>query len=213
MGYLLNNIDSGITFGGKLRVPLGLDEYPPYFVESKGFFSIHDSSWGTKPRPQAGHVVMRKNGPLHWSSKALKVIVADSTCHAETAEASRCGKSTQFLRMGLEGIQRPVTGPTTMLGDNKAMNELVVKEGSSQKSRHFERATIFVKYLVMRLVVLCRLVKTTAMVADIFTKAADNDTFFRMRRELRNLPREDYGAAMARRATRIGTYIMNAMSR
>ena len=41
---------------------------------------------------------MRMNGALLWSSKILK-IVADSTAHAETAEASRSVKSGTFVRM------------------------------------------------------------------------------------------------------------------
>ena len=94
------------------------------------------------------------NGAILWSSKRLK-IVADSTAHAETAEASRSVKSGTFVRMVCEGIGRPAVGPTSVLGDNKAMNDLVNKEGSSQLSRHFERATILVKYAVQRLLVAC----------------------------------------------------------
>ena len=73
--------------------------------------------------------------------------------------------------MSLEGIKRPescVMGSTAVPGDNKAMHELVTKEGSSSRSRHFERATIFVKYAVQRLMVTCYLVDTKLMIADIY---------------------------------------------
>ena len=129
---------------------------------------------------------MRTNAAIHWSSKALKV-VADSSAHAETAESSRCVKSVTFTKMVLSGVRRPTVGPTTILGDNSAMHDMVVKEGSSSKSRHFERATIFVKYMVLRLMVACKLVSTAYMIADIFTKATDVDTFVRMRDSLRNI--------------------------
>ena len=88
--------------------------------------------------------------------------------------------------MVLEGIGRPVFGPSSLLGDNSAMNDLVSKEGTSSRSRHFERATIFVKYAVMRLVVICLLVGTKFMSADVFTKATDEATFKTMRAILRN---------------------------
>ena len=75
-------------------------------------------------------------------------------------------------------------GPTTMLGDNKASVELVNKEGASSKSRHFERATILVKYAVMRMIVVCKLIGTKFMAADIFTKGLPRDTFERHRHTL-----------------------------
>ena len=65
------------------------------------------------------------------------------------------------------------------------------KEGASSRSRHFELTTIFVKYMVLRLVVTCQLVRTHFMIADIFTKATDEDTFFRMRHQLRNSSAEE----------------------
>ena len=81
--------------------------------------------------------------------------------------------------------------PTLLLGDNRATDILVTKEGASSRSRHFELATIFVKYMVLRLVVKCQLVRTHFMIADIFTKATDESTFFRMKHELRNSSAEE----------------------
>ena len=80
----------------------------------------------------------------------------------------------------------PVVGPTLLLGDNRASDILVNKEGASSRSRHFELATIFVKYMILRLVVACKLVRTYFMIADIFTKATDEETFHKMRHELHN---------------------------
>ena len=89
------------------------------------------------------------------------------------------------------------------MGDNRATDILVTKEGATSRSRHFELATIFVKYMVMRLVVVCKLVATQFMIADIFTKATDEDTFLRMRHELRNEPIEEYAARTKSLLTRI----------
>ena len=116
-------------------------------------------------------------------------------------------KSGQFLRMVQEGIKRPVHGPMTMLGDNKPMYDMVTKEGTSSRSRHFERATIFIKYAVLKLMAVCHLVGTKFMSADIFTKATDEWTFKTMRAILRNEPRpEGFGLrALAWMATALRT--------
>ena len=100
-----------------------------------------------------------------------------------------------------EGVGRPAVGPTSVLGDNKAMNDLVNKEGSSQLSRHFERATILVKYAVQRLLVACHHVGTKFCLADIFTKATDGDTFARMRSVIRNTAEDDAGHSVRRMLT------------
>jgi hypothetical protein len=205
MGYLFSDPDRGITYGGPLKIPFGLQEFPPHFNESRGLFTYTDSSWGTKPRPHGGHVVMRCNGAILWSAKTLKV-VTDSTAHAETAEASRATKATVFLRMVLDGIGRPVEGPTAILGDNSAMVELVSKEGASSRTRHFERATVLIKYAVLQLIVAVYLIGTKFMCADIFTKATDELTFKTMRALIRNSkePAETYALRAAR-------WINNAM--
>ena len=81
---------------------------------------------------------------------------------------------------------RAVQGPTMILGDNRATDILVNKEGSSSRSRHFERATVYIKYAVMKLIMKLFLVPTSEMVADIFTKPTDQETFVKMRDELHN---------------------------
>jgi ABC-type enterochelin transport system permease subunit len=141
---------------------------------------------------------MRCNGAVLWSAKTLKV-VTDSTAHAETAEASRATKSVMFVRMVLVGISRGAVGPTAVLGDNSAMVELVTKEGASSRTRHFERATVLIKYAVLQLIVTVHLISTKFMCADVFTKATDEQTFKTMRSVLRNEPSPDGYAIRAAR--------------
>ena len=198
MGYLFSDPDKGITFGGELKIPFGLEAFPANFSESRGLYVATDSSWGTKARPHGGHVVMRCNGAVLWSAKTLKV-VTDSTAHAETAEASRATKSVMFVRMVLVGIARGAVGPTAVLGDNSAMVELVTKEGASSRTRHFERATVLIKYAVLQLIVTVHLISTKFMCADVFTKATDEQTFKTMRSVLRNEPSPDGYAIRAAR--------------
>jgi hypothetical protein len=211
LGYVLANGELGITYGGKLKTPYGLDAPPPYFEEARGVWVTHDSSWGTRPRPQGGHGVFRMNALILWRSRSLKV-VTDSTAHAETAEGSAASKSTSFIRMVCVGAGRPVMGPTSMLGDNLAMYRLVNREGASSRSRHFERATVMIKFAILRLICACIHVSTTCCVADIFTKATDEATFLKMRSIMRNVPLPG-SATVGEKAERIVRYLMNALRR
>ena len=116
-GYLVNTKSLGITYGGKLRIPLGLTTTPIGFEESSGLYVAHDSSWGTAPHPIGGYVIMYCNGAMDWSAKLIK-IVPDSSCEAETALASRAAKATCFVRGLLRFHDRPVAVATPSLGDN-----------------------------------------------------------------------------------------------
>jgi len=97
-----------------------------------------------------------------------------------------------FGRILQEDSGRPVQGPTAMLGDNSACHELVQKEGSSQLTRHFERAIAAIKYAIIMLNVKSYLVSTEFMTSDIFTKAVDEETFHWCKHELRNTSRESF---------------------
>jgi len=203
IGYLINTAGMGPVYGGRLRIPFGLRETPPWFEEARGLYSVTDSSWGKTPRPFGGHVVMRMNAAVDWSAKAFKMVVPASTAEAETAEASRATKRTLACRNVLAGARRSVVGPTTLLGDNDAMMKLVMKDGTSQLTRYFERATMLVKYAVLRLMIAVELVSTKEMIADVFTKAVDKETFALMRKHLLNQVEDKAYKATHTRASRL----------
>ena len=119
---------------------------------------------------------------------------------AESAELARGTKSVIYGRMIQEDTGRPVLGATAALGDNSATFQLIQKEGSSQQTRHFERAIAAVKYAVMQLVLYPYLVATEFMVADVFTKAVDEETFNRCNDALRNT---QHVAFMSRKVMRL----------
>ena len=185
VGYLVATKRFGITYGGKLRVPYGMSEMPPHFEISGGLYTAHDSSWGSRPRPLGGYVVMYNNGAIDWAARQIK-IVPDSTCQAETAVGSIATKATCFVRAFLFFHKRAVTGPTAMLGDNKAMVEHVQQDGASSKTRHYERATLLIKRAVLMLLLKPYLVSTHLMIADIFTKAVEKEAFVRYRNVMMN---------------------------
>ena len=112
-------------------------------------------------------------------AKKLKII-PESTCEAETAIGSRATKSIMFVRamMTLMGI--PLFGPTLLGIDNEAMFKACNKEGTTSRTRYFERSTTFVKEMALRRFIELRLVSTDDEVADIFTKAVSIDVHKKM---------------------------------
>ena len=185
-GYLCHNKSLGITYGGSIRVPYGLPSAPIGFSESRGLYTAHDSSWGTRPKPLGGYVIMYLNGAVDWSAKQVKII-PDSSCEAETAVASLAAKATCFIRGVLRFHHRPVAASTPLIGDNQAMHTLITNEGATSRTRYYERATLLIKRAVLMLLLNPLLVATHYMIADMFTKALEKSSFIRFRNTVMNL--------------------------
>ena len=175
IGYLVKTKNMGITFGGSLRVPLGLKVPPPNFEQSCGLYVYHDSSFGSRPRPMGGYVIMYGNGPVDWHAGFLK-IVPDSSHEAESAIGSRATKAVLFVRELLKYNNRKVYGPTPALGDNEALYKTVHHEGHSARVRHYERATLLFKRAVLLLLLKPYKISDVDMVADILTKAVESSS-------------------------------------
>ena len=185
MGYLVSTKSFGITYGGKLRVPYGLSAYPPGFIESSGLHCYHDSSFGTRPRPMGGYVIMYKNAAVDWAAKQVK-IVPDSSCEAESAIGSLAAKATCFVRELLRFHHRPLSSRTPLITDNQALHSLIQQEGASVRTRYYERATLLIKRAVLLLILQPFLVLTEFMLADLFTKAVEKATFIKLRNFMMN---------------------------
>lgn len=86
-----------------------------------------------------------------------------------------------FVRSLLENNNRRVTGPTVMLGDNRALYLSSQQDGASTRTRYYERATLLFKRAVLLLILKPMLVSDENMVADILTKATEKAKFIKMR--------------------------------
>ena len=186
LGYLVYTKTLGITFGGRLVIPMGLNDFPEGFAESNGFYIYHDSSWGKVPQPFGGFVGMLHNGPVLYSANKVK-IVPHSSCEAEAAQAAKASRAAIAERIILEDLGRSVVGPTAHLGDNKACRDVIVKPGATKLTNYFERTIMFIKLLYMRCVLAPFLIGTDYMVADIFTKALPRDKFYKFRDFMMNV--------------------------
>ena len=113
----------------------------------------------------------------------------------------------------ISAICKEAEGPGVLLVDNAALTDHVKKEAPSQRTRHFERATMLVKWAVMRLLVKLYLVKTEYMIADIFTKAVDKETFQRLRNNMMNVGGDENVAGMYARASRMMVKMSDTLGR
>ena len=91
IGYLVRTKLMGITYGGSLRIPIGLSNEPEHFASSYGLHLYSDASFGSRPKPLAGYVVMLCNGAIFWTANYLK-IVPFSTHESEQAIAALAAK-------------------------------------------------------------------------------------------------------------------------
>ena len=172
-------------------MPAGMDDYPDGFAASLGLNTFHDSSWGKDVQSFGGFVIMLNNGAIHWVARKVRII-PDSTAEAETAVASRAAKDAVGVRLVRDDIRAGVHGPTVLLGDCKAMRDLIIKPGSTstKRTKYFERATLLLKRFYMLHVVVPVLIRTDDMTADVFTKAIHRDKLVRCRSYMLNHERD-----------------------
>ena len=147
-----------------------------------------------------GHAVMMSNGAVDWMAKQLK-IVPDSSCEAETAVGSRAVKAGSFVRELVIRNGRKIVGPTAVIGDNAAMHALIQHDGTTQRTRYYERATMLIKRAVLLLLFCPYLIKTSEMSADIFTKALEKGAFIKFRNVIMNCNPGLRDALLAAQAT------------
>ena len=186
VGYLSKTRQLGITYGGRIQMPMGMTEFPKGFEESFGLYVAHDNSFGTHPRPMGGFVIMYCNAAIDWGASHLK-LVPDSSHEAESAQASRAAKAAIYARQLLLNNKRTVIGPTMCQGDNKSNTTTSQQVGSTSRTRYYERAVLLFKRAVLLLILFPFQVDTKQMIADIFTKATDKQTFVKMRNKMMNV--------------------------
>ncbi len=113
---------------------------------------------------------MYANGAIAWTAGKF-IIVPGSTAHAELAVGSKAANKTTAVRSVLSDMRCPVAGPTPLLGDSPAARDIVIKDGATLRTRHFERSTMIFKQLYALRFIELHLAGTKFMVADLFTKA------------------------------------------
>ena len=78
----------------------------------------------------------------------------------------------------------PLSTPIILGVDNTAAIDVANDHGTSQRTKHFDRLTHYIREAIEHLYVLLTFVRTTDQRADIFTKCLDKTTFLRIRNML-----------------------------
>ena len=125
-----------------------------------------------------GHVVFMCDAAISWSSRGLKLVPL-STCEAETACGALACRDLRYVQLVLGELTRDSRGvfplaptpDTPVLTDAQSCRDVVENPGVTARTRHYERWLHYMRELHTLLHIRLQLVRTTDMVANMFTKA------------------------------------------
>ena len=168
--YLLDARGYGLLFK--------FDEDP----NNPGLVAFADSDWANDPERRksvTGYVVFFNGVAISWHS-GLQSVIALSTCEAEYVALSECCRELAYLREVARFLREPsVEKPTVIFEDNQGTIDLVNNPVHHKRTKHID-----VKYHYIRLRqeegdIQVVKIATRNNLADLFTKATDNQTFLR----------------------------------
>ena len=174
LAYLGRTKDHCLSYG-----PVHHNYSGPYFdgwtPEEHELYCWFDSSWGRAPLAMCGHVVMRSGAAVSWSARKLKLIPL-SSCEAEYACGANACRDVRYIQLVLAelsqiGLETAAKAETRVITDSQSARDVVESPGVTARTRHFERWMHFMRHLAQLRHIRVQLVKTKAMLADVFTKA------------------------------------------
>ena len=164
-----------IVYGGTLFIPRVVPERRRRdFVDGHGFHAYCDASWLL--RSPAGYIAFLCNGPIDWCSKLIRVI-CHSSAEAEISAGSLLGKRIVFIAQLASEFKVSLKGPSLLLIDNTAADDLTGKLGVTPRTAHFLRWQHYLRWLVAHKWCEIVFVPTKEQLADILTKVVDISTF------------------------------------
>ena len=154
-------------------------------MREKGLIAWSDASEGK--RGQAGHIIMRVNGPIAYSSRKIKVITSGST-DAESVSGVACTKDLKFVRHVIAFISESPRMPTPLLIDNSGMWFNIRNEVASRGNRHWDSWQHYTREAYLVMLLSAHKIDGDDEVADILTKALarSNENFDRFCRYIYN---------------------------
>ena len=160
LGYLKNTRELGVTYGPDEKLEMHCD-----------------SSFGREPRPMAGFVVSYGGAALSWTSKALKLVPLSSAEAEANVLSLGCKDAVYVHRLLCELRPGKIDGCVQCYSDNQAAIDIIKAHGLTARTKHFERWAAYVRDLYQRHIIAVSFKPTTAMPADIFTKALPEEAF------------------------------------
>ena len=168
--YLAGSAEQRITYSpGYIRPTWTSKEEAQTYSgpENIGFHAYSDSSWGDA-EPRFGYVLYCSNGPIAWTSKALKS--ASSSCEAEYSASHWCAREIYFNRCCMEDLGIDLQGPILLLTDNSASIDVANNLGATANTKHYERCIHWIRLQQQDKQIDLLHCDTEVMDADIFTK-------------------------------------------
>ena len=179
--YLYKTRDLRLAFKKRYVVPECMQKHSAKIDANHGLYAFSDSSWGVA-RPVYGYAVFFGSGLISYTARKLKS--AESSCEAEYAATSHAAKELAFVRNVMDELGFPLSAPIILGVDNTAAIDVANDHGTSQRTKHFDRLTHYIREAIEHLYVLLTFVRTADQRADIFTKCLDKTTFLRIRNML-----------------------------
>ena len=132
---------------------------------------------------------MLNHAAISWGSKKQKS-VALSSCEAEIVAASEAAKEAVHLNALCSelGLGLPDGTPLDLHVDNKSAIDIAYNPEHHGRMKHVDRRHFYIRELVEEHRIRVPFVSTTHNIADIFTKPLMENTFFRLRDTIMNVP-------------------------
>lgn len=165
--YLKGTIDYGIMLSSKTGLSL------------KGFI---DSDWAGCPttrRSTTGYFVMMGDNPISWKSKKQPT-VSRSSAEAEYRALANLTSELQWLRYSLNDFHISPPSPIPVYCDNQAAMHISENPVFHERTKHIEIDCHFVREKIQQKIIQPTYIKSTAQLADIFTKPLGADQFRRL---------------------------------
>jgi hypothetical protein len=162
--YLAGTRAQGITYGGNANVD-GVVAVPE-------LAAFCDADWGgdlDSRRSTTGYVFTLFGGAISWQSR-LQPTVATSTVEAEYIACAAAVKEALWLRTLLHDLGYPV-GTVAIGCDNQGtLDRILSNNAVSQRTKHIDVQYHFTRQHVLAKAVAFHYVRSSANVADCFTK-------------------------------------------
>lgn len=170
--YLKGTADLSLMLGG---------------INSKiGLVGYADANWAEdvalhQRKSTTGYIFKYFGGIISWCSKR-QTCVAKSSMEAEYIALSEASSEAAWIRRLLGDFKQPEKDPTTIYEDNQSCLKLIKEEKLSNRSKHIDVHTYFVKDHVDKGTIECMYCPTEDMVADLLTKPLPANRVIKLRK-------------------------------
>ena len=170
LAYIKGTKDKVFRIGGNSKNPFELIGYA-------------DSDWAGNPQDSKSRsgLIFFINDSTVSSGSFKQSTVALSSTEAERNAAHEAAKEGCSIRKFLEEIAFPQRNATKIFGDNTGCVAQIYNDVQSKKSKHMMLKYNFAKEKVESNELKWEHIRTTEMIADIFTKALPRDSFEKFR--------------------------------